>query len=154
MKHKFCGPEDVRTDVEVTMALPDLPIVCLNDRGLVIAPLHNQVTPIFILIPLHLTSCSSYASVHADNRFPCPSQRPPPGDTDLQELYDQVLSAFAEESSPSNFSPTFSISRSNNVDPDSLYSLHSDEGVGSQVSSRPSLFLSFLSLSSYLSSSF
>jgi hypothetical protein len=66
-----------------------------------------------------------------------PPQRLPPGDTDLQELYDQVLSAFAEESSPSNFSPTFSIGRSNNVDPDSLYSLHSDEGVGSQVSSRP-----------------
>lgn len=66
-----------------------------------------------------------------------PPQRLPPGDTDLQELYDQVLSAFAEESSPSNFSPTFSISRSNNVDPDSLYSPHSDEGVASQVSSRP-----------------
>jgi hypothetical protein len=66
-----------------------------------------------------------------------PPQRLPAGDTDLQELYDQVLSAFAEESSPSNFSPTFSIGRSNNVDPDSLYSLHSDEGVGSQVSSRP-----------------
>jgi hypothetical protein len=63
-----------------------------------------------------------------------PPQRLPPGDTDLQELYDQVLSAFAEESSPSNFSPTFSIGRSNNVDPDSLYSLHSDEG---EVSSRP-----------------
>ncbi|KAF8475232.1 hypothetical protein DFH94DRAFT_117027 [Russula ochroleuca] len=66
-----------------------------------------------------------------------PPQRLPPGDADLQELYDQVLSAFAEESSPSNFSPTFPISRPNNVDPDSLYSPHGDEGVGSQVSSRP-----------------
>jgi hypothetical protein len=64
-------------------------------------------------------------------------QRPPPGDADLQELYDQVLSAFADESSPSNFSPTFSISMSNNVDrDDSLYSPHSDEGVASQISSR------------------
>lgn len=64
-------------------------------------------------------------------------QRPPPGDADLQELYDQVLSAFADESSPSNFSPTFSISMSNNVDrDDSLYSPHSDEGVASQISAR------------------
>ncbi|KAH9967131.1 hypothetical protein BC827DRAFT_568845 [Russula dissimulans] len=62
--------------------------------------------------------------------------RPPPGDADLQELYDQVLSAFAEESSPSNFSPTFSISRPNNVDHDP-YSPHSDEGVGSHIPSRP-----------------
>ncbi len=86
-------------------------------------------------------------------------QRPPPGDADLQELYDQVLSAFAEESSLSNFSPTFSISRSNNVDrDDSLYSPHSDEGVASQLSSRPhpqsrcqSFAPPFLSFSSYLS---
>lgn len=58
----------------------------------------------------------------------------PPGDADLQELYDQVLSAFAEESSPSNFSPTVPMSRSNKVDHDSA---HGDEGVGSQISSRP-----------------
>jgi hypothetical protein len=91
-----------------------------------------------------------------------PPQRLPPGDVDLQELYDQVLSGFAEESSPSNFSPTFSISRQNNVDPDSLYSPHGDEGVGSQVSSRPHpqsrgqslpLFLSFLFLYLFLASS-
>jgi hypothetical protein len=81
----------------------------------------------------------------------------PPGDADLQELYDQVLSAFAEESSPSNFSPTFSMSRSNNIDRDSP---RSDEGVGSQVSSRPlpqsrgqSLPLFLSSFFSYLSSS-
>src|ERR1700679_1102307 len=36
-----------------------------------------------------------------------------------------------------NFSPTFSISMSNNVDrDDSLYSPHSDEGVASQISAR------------------
>ncbi len=64
-----------------------------------------------------------------------PHQRPQ-GD-DLQELYDQVLSAFAEETSPSNFSPTFSISRSNVDYDDSVYSPHSDEGVTSQISSRP-----------------
>jgi hypothetical protein len=65
-----------------------------------------------------------------------PSQRPP-GDADLQELYDQVLTAFAEESSPSNFSPTYSINnRANNVDQDPPYSPHSDEGVGSHISSR------------------
>jgi hypothetical protein len=91
-----------------------------------------------------------------------PPQRLPPGDADLQELYDQVLSAFAEESSPSNFSPTFPISRPNNVDPDSLYSPHGDEGVGSQVSSRPHaqsrgqslpLFLSSIFLYLFLASS-
>jgi hypothetical protein len=90
-----------------------------------------------------------------------PPQRPPPGDADLQELYDQVLSAFADESSPSNFSPTFALSVSNNVDhDDSLYSPHSDEGVASSIYSRthpqsrrqsfpPSLlfFLSLISLS-------
>lgn len=67
-----------------------------------------------------------------------PPQRPPPGDADLQELYDQVLSAFADETSPSNFSsPTFSTNMSNNVDyDDSVYSPHSDEGVASQASSR------------------
>ena len=64
-----------------------------------------------------------------------PPQRPPPGD-DLQELYDQVLSAFAEESSPSNFSPTYSINRPNNVDHDPPYSPHSDEAVGAHISSR------------------
>ena len=65
-----------------------------------------------------------------------PPQRPPPGDSDLQDLYDQVLSAFAEESSPSNFSPTYSINRPNNVDHDSPYSPHSDEAVGAHISSR------------------
>ena len=66
-----------------------------------------------------------------------PPQRPPPGDADLQELYDQVLSAFADESSPSNFSPTFSINVSNNVDHDaSMYSPDSDEGLASQIYSR------------------
>jgi len=65
-----------------------------------------------------------------------PPQRPPPGDADLQDLYNQVLSAFAEESSPSNFSPTYSINRSNNVDHDPHYSPHSDEGVSSLISSR------------------
>jgi hypothetical protein len=81
----------------------------------------------------------------------------PPGDADLQELYDQVLSAFAEESSPSNFSPTFSMSRPNNIDHDSP---HSDEAVGSQISSRPnpqsrgqSIFPLLSSFSSYLSAS-
>ncbi|KAH9983917.1 hypothetical protein BJV74DRAFT_593773 [Russula compacta] len=74
---------------------------------------------------------------------PSPPQRPPPGDADLQELYNQVLSAFAEESSPTSFSPTLSISR--NVDHDApLYSPHSDEGIGSHLpssssSSRPPL---------------
>jgi hypothetical protein len=66
-----------------------------------------------------------------------PPHRPPPGDADLQELYDQVLSAFAEESSPSNFSPTVSISRPNNVDHDPLCNPHSDETLGSRISSRP-----------------
>lgn len=67
-----------------------------------------------------------------------PPQRPPPGDADLQELYDQVLSAFADETSPSNFSsPTFTTNMSNNVDyDDSMYSPLSDEGVASQTSSR------------------
>jgi hypothetical protein len=66
-----------------------------------------------------------------------PPQRPPPGDADLQELYDQVLSAFADESSPSNFSPAFSLNVSNSVDrDDSLYSPHSDEGLASQIYSR------------------
>jgi hypothetical protein len=78
------------------------------------------------------------------------SPRSPPGDSDLQELYDQVLSAFAEESSPSNFSPSYSISRP--IDHDTPYSPHSDEGIGSHISSpsRPhpqshskSLFHSF-----------
>src|SRR6267142_45313 len=65
-----------------------------------------------------------------------PPQRPPPGDADLQDLYDQVLSAFAEESSPSSFSPAYSINRPNNVDHDPPYSPHSDEGLGSHISSR------------------
>jgi hypothetical protein len=66
-----------------------------------------------------------------------PPQRPPPGDADLQELYDQVLSAFADESSPSTFSPTYSISMSNNLDyEESVYSPHSDD-VASPASSRP-----------------
>ena len=84
-----------------------------------------------------------------------PPQRPPPGDADLQELYDQVLSAFADESSPSNFSPTFS----NNVDhDDSPYSPHSDEGLASQIYPRThpqsrcqSFALLFFSFSPYLS---
>jgi hypothetical protein len=88
-----------------------------------------------------------------------PPQRPPPGDADLQELYDQVLSAFADETSPSNFSsPTFSANMSNNVEyDDSVYSPHSDEGVASPTSSRTHpqprrqsfapLFLFFLSSS-------
>ena len=88
-----------------------------------------------------------------------PPQRPPPGDADLQELYDQVLSAFADESSPSNFSPTFSVNVSNNVDhDDSLYSPHSDEGLASQIYSRAHpqprrqfLCPSFLRFPSYLS---
>ena len=77
-----------------------------------------------------------------------PPQRLPAGDTDLQELYDQVLSAFAEESSPSNFSPTFPISRPNNVDPP-----HGDEGVGSQrphPQSRGGFLPLFLPSSSYI----
>ena len=65
-----------------------------------------------------------------------PPQRPPPGDADLQDLYDQVLSAFAEESSPSNFSPTYSINRPHNVDHDPPYSPHSDDAVGAHISSR------------------
>jgi hypothetical protein len=66
-----------------------------------------------------------------------PPHPPPPGDADLQELYDQVLSAFAEESSPSNFSPAYSLNnRPNNVDHDPPYSAHSDEGVGSHLPSR------------------
>lgn len=124
------------------LGLPDLPIACLNDRALVIASrrcstaetsngnLYFNSIPVTHPAPLTPEPMPTIASS-------APPQRLPPGDTDLQELYDQVLSAFAEESSPSNFSPTFSIGRSNNVDPDSLYSLHSDEGVGSQVSSRP-----------------
>jgi hypothetical protein len=65
------------------------------------------------------------------------THRPPPGDADLQELYDQVLSAFAEESSPSpsKFSPnsTFSISRpTETLDQDIRYSPHSDEGISSR----------------------
>jgi hypothetical protein len=64
--------------------------------------------------------------------------RSPPGDADLQELYDQVLSAFAEESSPSNFSPTYSINRPNDVvDHDPPYSPHSDQGISSLKSPRP-----------------
>ena len=62
------------------------------------------------------------------------SSSSPPGDADLQELYNQVLSAFAEESSPSKFSPTFS---PNNVDHDPPYSQHSDEPVSSYISTRP-----------------
>ncbi|KAH9965054.1 hypothetical protein BGW80DRAFT_805787 [Lactifluus volemus] len=70
------------------------------------------------------------------------THRSPPGDADLQELYDQVLSAFAEETSPntSKFSPnsTFSISRPNEtMDHDIRCSPHSDEGINSHISSRP-----------------
>ena len=61
------------------------------------------------------------------------SSSSPPGDADLQELYNQVLSAFAEESSPSNFSPTFS---PNTLDHDPPYSQHSDEPVSSYISTR------------------
>ena len=61
------------------------------------------------------------------------SSSSPPGDADLQELYNQVLSAFAEESSPSNFSPTFS---PNTVDHDPPYSQHNDEPVSSYISTR------------------
>ena len=62
------------------------------------------------------------------------SSSSPPGDADLQELYNQVLSAFAEESSPSNFSPTLS---PNTVDHDPPYSQHNDEPVSSYISTRP-----------------
>lgn len=89
---------------------------------------HHQInsTPIIRPHPMMPTIASSSS----------PPQRPPPGDADLQDLYDQVLSAFAEESSPSSFSPAYSINRPNNVDHDPPYSPHSDEGLGSHISSR------------------
>lgn len=86
----------------------------------------------FVGFDSHLTTPTLMPTIASS----APPQRPPPGDADLQELYDQVLSAFADESSPSNFSPTFSISRSNNLDYDESVYSPSDEGVTSQISSR------------------
>lgn len=91
---------------------------------------------LFVRFPNHPTLPTLTSDLMPTVASSAPPQRPPPGDADLQELYDQVLSAFADESSPSNFSPTFSTSMSSNVDQDSLYSPHSDEGIASQISSR------------------
>ncbi|KAI0058942.1 hypothetical protein BV25DRAFT_1173578 [Artomyces pyxidatus] len=61
----------------------------------------------------------------------------PPGEADLQELYNQVLAGFAEESPTSESLPKLAINRSDGPR-DSPYSPHSDDSQASQAAAKPS----------------